>query len=691
LKRFGYKHVVKHDRHSIDTINRFSDWDLVQQWKLVYLPKNEYLEKLLNKTIELLKLDGIMSADTSKQLEDIMNNQRFFAGIEFDHQANITELPNELIYKLRVPSSDHRLFYSNKQFLHVQNAIARSFIQLKNKSDIVLPEIQMNQYPYIFSDDSVGIFKVVGIIYGLVVLICLSFSAMNTVRYISIEKEKQLKEVMKIMGLPNWLHWTSWFTRTMIFMLITITIIAGIMKHLCNNVLLFGKRFVLQSQHSNNCTTNSVVYSFFASLSFNTAMIHGFQLVLLFELTQNGINWDLMWEPALFEGDITLGIIMMYLLADYGVPEKWYFPFSKQFWCGTKTKDLNDGNTHSSNPNIESDPNDLYVGIKVRNLRKVYAKKKVAVNGLTMNIFDDQITVLLGHNGAGKTTTMLMLTGMLSPSSGTAIINRYDIRKNIQKARGSIGLCPQHNILFDQLTVREHIEFYGRLKGLTKRQVQIEVNRYTAQLGMRLMINSRAKNLSGGMKRKLSVTIALCGESKVVFLDEPTTGMDVVARRALWDLLLYEKRDRTIILTTHFMDEADILGDRIAIMAEGELKCYGTPFFLKKRFESGYRLICEKNDVCDPSNVTGLLQQFIPQIGIKSENARELVYILPVANVNTFEAMFEQLEEKQQELNLSSFGVSLTPLEEIFFKVLFTALWRHLPTVCKSISNCRQK
>lgn len=281
-----------------------------------------------------------------------------------------------------------------------------------------------------------------------------------------------------------------------------------------------------------------------ACISFNTAMAHGIHLIFQFEMSKNGVNWADFWKPAVFEDDITLGMVIMYMLAssilhlfitiyvekvmpgDYGVPEKWYFPFTKQFWFGIPSGQGTESGVLPSNPNIESDPIGHHSGVRLNKLCKVYANKKAAVDNLTLNIFDDKITVLLGHNGAGKTTTMLMLTGMLPPSSGTAVINGYDIRKNIQKARSSIGLCPQHNILFDELTVREHIEFYGRLKGLNKTEVQNEVHRYTAQLEMESMIDKRSEDLSGGMKRKLSVTLALCGESKVVLLDEPTSGMD---------------------------------------------------------------------------------------------------------------------------------------------------------------------
>lgn len=145
--------------------------------------------------------------------------------------------------------------------------------------------------------------------------------------------------------------------------------------------------------------------------------------------------------------------------------------------------------------------------------------------------------------------------------------------------------------------------------------------------------------------------------------------MDPAARRALWDLLQHEKRGRTILLTTHFMDEADVLGDRIAIMADGELKCCGTSFFLKKRFGTGYRLVCVKHEGCDTNNVTNVLREYIPGIQVQEDIASELAYELPDEYVDRFQEMFVKLEEKQASLRLGSFGVSLTTLEEVFLKV----------------------
>lgn len=158
--------------------------------------------------------------------------------------------------------------------------------------------------------------------------------------------------------------------------------------------------------------------------------------------------------------------------------------------------------------------------------------------------------------------------------------------------RGTLGICPQQDVLFDDLTVREHLVFYSKVKGIyDKQSITEEVDKFVKLLNLVPKVNTLAKHLSGGMKRKLSVAIALCGKSRTVLLDEPTSGMDPAARRNLWDLILNERMNRTILLSTHFMDEADVLGDRIAIMSRGVLKAIGSPFFLKKSFGIGYNLV----------------------------------------------------------------------------------------------------
>lgn len=420
-------------------------------------------------------------------------------------------------------------------------------------------------------------------------------------------------------------------------------------------------------------------------------MAYGFQIILRFEGIGEGLQWSNIFRPVSIDDRLSMGHILflmlctslVYLLVtlyfekvfpgSFGVAEKWYYPLTKEFWWPTQYYESVDGDQMTANgrdeQNYEPYPVGRVAGIQVKGLRKMYANEKVAVHGLTMNMLADQITVLLGHNGAGKTTTMSMLTGMLTPTAGTAILNGCNIRTNIAGARQSLGLCPQHDILFDELTVREHIVFYSRLKGLRNDQVDDEIRKYVKLLGLEPKIDAQSHTLSGGMKRKLSVGVAFCGGSKVVLCDEPSSGMDPAARRALWDVLQAEKKGRTVLLSTHFMDEADVLGDRIAIMAEGQLKCYGSSFFLKKRYGTGYQLVCVKGPACKTNKVTAMLRKYLPNINVASDIGSELTYQLPGDELPIFQSLLADVEDNQDELGLISFGVSPTTLEEVFMKI----------------------
>jgi len=162
-----------------------------------------------------------------------------------------------------------------------------------------------------------------------------------------------------------------------------------------------------------------------------------------------------------------------------------------------------------------------------------------------------------------------------------------------------MGVCPQHDILFDLLTPYEHLKIFQAFKGskgATKADRKKEIEKLLTDVGIWDMRNTKAKNLSGGSRRKLSVAIALCGNSKYVMLDEPTAGMDLQARRSLWNMLREYRRGRIIILTTHYMDEADVLGDRIGIMKNGKLVTLGSSLFLKKRYGVGYNLTMVLNE-----------------------------------------------------------------------------------------------
>ncbi len=204
-------------------------------------------------------------------------------------------------------------------------------------------------------------------------------------------------------------------------------------------------------------------------------------------------------------------------------------------------------------------------------LTKKY-KSKTAVDGISFHVEEGELFALLGVNGAGKTTTIRMLCCLSKPTSGEAIVCGHNTMTDGDSVKQIIGISPQDTAIAENLTVRENLMLTTKIYGFSKAKIAEMIDIF----GMDEVLNDRAKTLSGGWKRKLSIAMALISEPKVLFLDEPTLGLDVLARRELWRAIESLKGKITIILTTHYMEEAESLSDRIAIMLNGKISAIGT-------------------------------------------------------------------------------------------------------------------
>ena len=245
---------------------------------------------------------------------------------------------------------------------------------------------------------------------------------------------------------------------------------------------------------------------------------------------------------------------------------------------------------------VEASNNKTY-SIKVDKLRKVYpfGKKqyKVAVDKLSFGVKNGECFALLGVNGAGKTTTFKMLSGDYVQTSGRAFINGYSIPEKLKQAQRNIGYCPQFDSILDLLTAKEHLHLYAAIKGIPESLRGRMVEKQLVEMNLKQYENIPAGTYSGGNKRKLSVAIAMIGNPAVVFLDEPSTGMDPEARRFMWNVISRISRERkqsSIILTTHSMEEAEALATKMGIMVSGNLKCIGTSQHIKNKFGGGYEI-----------------------------------------------------------------------------------------------------
>ncbi|WKX96959.1 hypothetical protein Q1695_012983 [Nippostrongylus brasiliensis] len=405
-------------------------------------------------------------------------------------------------------------------------------------------------------------------------------------------------------------------------------------------------------------------------------------------------TWSTLFTPV--EGGSTVftaGLVMlilfletvvMFVLAlyinkvfpgEHGIASKWYFPLESLI-SSNSSEGTSETSTLPENEMRDTEEDELSdCDVQLQNVSKAFSSggaREFAVNNLTLAFQKNQITAVLGENGAGKSTMIRMICGHMAPSSGTITIDGKDVGGN---ERVQVGICPQHNVLFPALTVSEHLNFYATLKNgnQSKKEMAAASAEMIADLRLEGKRDAMASTLSGGMQRRLCIGIAFIGGSKIVILDEPTAGVDPFARRAIWDLILKYKENHTVILTTHFMDEAEILGDHIAILSEGSLKALGTPMTLKEQYGNGYRLSVSFNSNCDPlEKFETWLKKHGDEVVVLNHNEVEAEFGLSGWNSSQIAAMLSEIEKRCVDAAFPAkcYSINDSTLEEIFFKLI---------------------
>ncbi|EGC37880.1 hypothetical protein DICPUDRAFT_29588 [Dictyostelium purpureum] len=550
-----------------------------------------------------------------------------------------------------------------------------------------------------------------------------------------IEKETKIREGMKMMGLNDMAYFSSWMITILVTSLPVAIIIVIIFK--ASNVIyttsfaivfftfiiylltLLSLSFIFaiffdKSKFSGLVSIIIVVVInifgiFVAKGNFNTsiklflslfspiAFACSFYTSVVRDIPADvlTVNWDYIVSEKDIIGMLILDLFLYLFLiwylqevvpTEYGTKRPWYFIFTVSYWRGIGKKSGNgfgddiESSLVSSNEDVEMVPADLKTKntVSLKSLRKEFHTGdglRVAVNDLCLDMYENQIHAFLGPNGSGKSTTIGMLTGLITPTAGTAYIQGNDITTSMSKVRRTLGVCLQQDIIWSQLSVLEHLKIYASLKGVSSNNIEREAEKMAIEVDLGEKLHTPAGSLSGGQKRKLCLGIAFIGRSEVVFLDECTSGMDPLSRRGVWDFLLKYKKGRTIILTTHFMDEADFLGDRIAIISFGKLRCDGSSLYLKNKFGCGYLLTCSKNistlDDFNTDQVTQFVQSYIPEANILSNAGTELSYRLPTSSLPKFGQFFKDFDNEidNGSFGISTYGISVTTMEEVFLKI----------------------
>ncbi|XP_059720199.1 ATP-binding cassette sub-family A member 9 isoform X3 [Haemorhous mexicanus] len=544
-------------------------------------------------------------------------------------------------------------------------------------------------------------------------------------------ERKQLKELMKTMGLQDIAFWLSWSLLYSLYVLIFSCLLTALVLHerfytssfpavsllfflygLACIHLVFMLCSLLRTSKLVSSTGFLIIFIFgFLSLAvlieevpkplkwilglmcpfaFNTG------IAKIFDLEKYGIGFsfsNLMEEASfLFSTYILLVFdsVLYMLLAlyfdkilpgKYGIPAPPLFFLKASFWMRSRRGSTRAVPRATANPeellgdDVEPVPPEFLgkEAIRLHNIKKAYKdkdRKTEALRGLSLNIYEGQITALLGHSGAGKTTLLNVLSGLSFPSEGSATIYSYKLSEmgDREEIRGMIGICPQLNTQFEVLTVKENLKTFAEIKGIKSKEVEQEVQKILELLDISNVQDTQAEKLSGGQKRKLSIGIAVLGNPQVLFLDEPTAGLDPLSRHRVWSLLREQQAGRVILFSTQFMDEADILADRKAFISHGRLKCVGSSLFLKQKWGICYHLRIHVSESCDLENLTSLVRGYIPNATFSGHTQYELRYKLPLENIDKFPDLFRGLESCSEQ-GIINYGVSMTTLEDVFLRL----------------------
>ena len=408
------------------------------------------------------------------------------------------------------------------------------------------------------------------------------------------------------------------------------------------------------------------------------------------------------------------------ILHEYGTNKKWYFLCTKKYWCSTEKKNnkisndesnlnhfknnsqlnneenkiLNINNFYNNNPKDNKDffqNEDIYRDytnpkdkLIINNIHKSFDNKSV-LNGVSFTLYKNEIFALLGHNGAGKSTLISILTGLYQINSGEVYYNNNNVLDDMDSFRKILGICPQHDVLFSDMTVEEHLRLFCIFKG--EENIENEINKLIYDFGMEEKRKEVVENLSGGQKRKLSIMIALVGNSKIIFLDEPSSGMDITSRRNLWNILKGYTEGRIIVLTTHYMEEAAVLGKRIGIITEGNMMCLGSTLFLIEKFGKFISLnlrVNEKEKKCYDDIIDFIKNQTNFDVGLEYDGkddkiiyeilSEEILLRIPYyknkeKNNFVLEKFFEELDKNLEKLNIKNYSASMPTLEDVFLNV----------------------
>ncbi|KFZ65123.1 ATP-binding cassette sub-family A member 10, partial [Podiceps cristatus] len=693
----------------------------------------------LNSVMTGIKLEAL---DNERALEEAWISNNEIIGVVFK---------NNFSYHLRFPIGN--VVIPNDNFGHIDNCYNYSsqychsprywykgFLSLQSSIDAAIIEVVANHSVWEEMKSISGVrmksrsvassITLEYCYFMITVVMCFSpfmyFLSMNVVR-----EKKQLKVLMKMMGLQDIAFWLSWSLLYAVYVMVLSCLLTALIVQEALYLSSFPAVLLLFFLYGLACihlvfllcsllrtsklasSMGFLITFLFGSLSLAMlienlpeplkwflglfcpfAFNAGIVKVFYFEKYGIGFSFsNLMEEPyflfstyimLVFDSGLYMLLAMYFdkvLPGKYGIPDPPFFCLKPSYWLRSRRGFTREMPRTAASPeellgdDIEPVPSEFMgkEAIRLNNVKKVYKKKDKeteALRGLSLNIYESQITALLGHSGAGKTTLLNVLGGLTLPSEGSATIYNYKLSEIgvREEIREMIGICPQFNVQFEVLTVKENLKTFAEIKGIKSKEVEREVQNILELLDISNVQNTQAEKLNVGQKRKLSIGIAMLGSPQVLLLDEPTAGLDPLSRHQVWSLLKEHRAGRVILFSTQFMDEADVHADRKAFISHGRLKCVGSSLFLKKKWGIGYHLRIHVSESCDLENMTSLVKRYIPNVIFSGHSQYELRYKLPLENVNKFPDLFNGLDSCSDQ-GIINYGVSMTTLEDVFLRL----------------------
>uniref|UniRef100_A0A8C5SLS5 ABC transporter domain-containing protein n=1 Tax=Laticauda laticaudata TaxID=8630 RepID=A0A8C5SLS5_LATLA len=296
---------------------------------------------------------------------------------------------------------------------------------------------------------------------------------------------------------------------------------------------------------------------------------------------------------------------------------------------------------------------------------KKKGEKKVATRNISFCVKKGEVLGLLGPNGAGKSTTINLIIGDTEPSAGQVHIKGAD--EAVAEENAALGYCPQENALWSNLTMKEHLEIFAAIKGIRKDDATVAINQISQALQLRGHFKKTIKTLAAGLTRKLCFALSMLGNPTLMLLDEPTTSLDPKGKRLVWRAIqtMLQEKDEGVILTTHHMEEAEVLCDRVAIMVSGQLRCLGSIQYLKSKFGKNYLLQIKVKGVEQGDLVNTEVLKIFPQAARQERISTLLAYKIPMEDALPLSRAFAMLEDAKQHFSLEEYSFSLNTLEQV--------------------------